>query len=460
LALATLHLGPLEVGGLVSVTRSDVTWLCEDGRDCRAGDLIAFIRLDLHPRPEARDVPAPFADEAKSVQIALATPIAGRLRRRRESGRGGYFSLIGGAHQTWEPDEPVAAIETAEDGPAPDARLDLGLLMMPGRPVTSLARDGPGLLNGFYNRARGWRIDDEGPVGTVLSLGICELAGVMQGEQLDFREFLGAIRGPAQVVFIPDIPVAPGARIVAEQLRRTEAQRTAIREDLLDAVFRLGVTPTAEDWMFAAGVLKALESSPITDRYDVLGRGGLRKAGPPDAVVLSLHAEWMIARRHRRLGYHFQCHDYLLAEVGPAFNAWVRSNFEPVRRTLDDVRADYIGLIDQLRAVNPSIQILVCNRMATSGYEDIQSYNAFDAPLRATLASVLDKEMNLLLQDLAKERDIAIIDIDAIGAELGGRRFMADRLHQDAAIQAAARAEIIRTLNARGVPGFGPATVR
>jgi len=51
-------------------------------------------------------------------------------------------------------------------------------------------------------------------------------------------------------------------------------------------------------------------------------------------IVLSLNAEAPTILRHRRLGYALQFHDFRLADSGPAFIAWLRANFETVRRSM------------------------------------------------------------------------------------------------------------------------------
>ena len=415
--------------------------------------MVAFVRARLMRGPQTPPGPDIFAEEFGDVQVALVTPVAGRLTHRSDSVSGGYFNLV--QTQSWEAGEVVGWLDT--EGPAQG--VILGQFMMTGRRASPLARDGAGLLSGYFDRARAWRIDRAGPVGNLLSMGVCELAGVIQGEQINFLELLGAVQGPAHVTFVPDIPLSPSARVLTEQIRRTDRERLEIRQDVLSNLLNGSVAPSGPDWMFAGGLVKALEGSPINDRCDVIGPRGPQQLGPYDAILLSLRGEWSFSFRHRRLGYAFQCNSYLIYEAGPATKAWVSENFEQVRRTPDDVFQDYVELIDLVRAEAPATQFLICNRMSTSGYEDILSYAAFDAPLGDTVANVHDRELNLMLYDLARAKGIAIIDVDAIGADLGGRRFMPDRIHQDGAIQAAVRAEILRTLQARGVPGFGPPTI-
>jgi hypothetical protein len=163
-----------------------------------------------------------------------------------------------------------------------------------------------------------------------------------------------------------------------------------------------------------------------------------------------------VAPRHRRLGYTFHCHDYRLNDAGPAFRSWMRSSFEPVFRGVDDIRADYRALVDVIRAGSPATRILICNAMSTSGLEDLQTYVGFDEPMGDALSSVRCRDLNLMLHDLARERDIDIIDVDAIAAELGGAHAIRDGVHQNGEMQSQVRQEILRTLRTRGVPGFAP----
>ncbi|MFI4976870.1 MAG: hypothetical protein ACHP84_20240 [Caulobacterales bacterium] len=320
--------------------------------------------------------------------------------------------------------------------------------------MTDLAEDRSSLATGWHDRRRAWRVEDDGPIGTLLSLGICELDGVIRGERGAFLEMFEAIGGPAQVVFIGDERLAPAARVLADQIRRTDADRAAMAQDLAETFPGGAATPSGADWMFAGAALNALQASPITDRYQILTRNSLRVAGPPDAIILSLNAEPQTLLRHRRLGYTVHFHSFRMMAAGPALVPWLRANFEPVRHTVDNVRADYDGLIDLIHSAAPTAQILVCNVMSTLGYEDIQVYSAFDSPMSGSLSSVRAKDLNLMLHDLARERDVAIVDADAIAADLGARVCMLDAVHQSGAMQAEVRAEILRILRERGVPGF------
>jgi len=189
----------------------------------------------------------------------------------------------------------------------------------------------------------------------------------------------------------------------------------------------------------------------------MLARDGLRRDAGVDAVVLSLHAETGTFLRHRRLGYALKCHAFRIAGTGPAVRAWLQTNFEPVEPTPDDIRRDYVALIDAVRE-RSAMQFLIANCFSSSGSDDIYSYAPFDRPMRRTLTTIRSKELNLMLHDLARERDIAIVDIDAIAAEIGAAHHLPDGVHASGLLQAEARAEILRIAHARSIPGFAPAS--
>jgi hypothetical protein len=440
-----LHLGPLNVG-TDSVVRSGWRWLCESGHLCRRGEVIAFCNVGLRGRESKR-----FADEVRDLQIAVASPISGRFHRGSVT-FGGWQDLYPVTH--WRADEVVGCIEP-DSGQSSEPDRVVQLLMMAGRRVTRLAEDRSGLQTGWHARSRVCHADGNGPIGTLLSLGICEMLGVIKGESFALFELFSAIDGPAQVVFAADYSLIPSARILAEQIRRTTKEIEAIAQDLATGLSGSRVAPDAADLMFAGAVLNALVTSHVTEQYTVLTRRGIRSVGLPNAIILSLHAENLAMMRHRKLGYSFSCYPWRLADAGRAFPHWLRAHFEPVRRTVEDIRGDYRVLIDLIRAQAPATEILITNVMSTSDIDDVQSYAGFEAPIGETVASVRSKDMNLMLYDLARERDIAIVDADAIAAELGARSHLHDGMHQSGAMQAELRAEILRILRARSVPGFG-----
>ena len=454
-AAIPLRTGPLHAAGYESQC-SGLRWLCADGHECRPGEIVAFCNIGVVPQGRGPRSTDPFRHETYDFQVAFAPRVRGRLRRGPASSRGGFLDQMS-QFQRWSPDFAIGHLEAPVGADA--ASTELRLLLGCGRRVTNLAEVRVGFLTGWHERVRAWWSDGDGTPGTLLSLGICELGGVIRGERFAFLDLFEATRGPAQVALVPDEALVPCARIVLEQWHRTPEQAQEIAVDMTRALANGADAASPADWLFAGALLSALGRSPLAERNDLLLRGGLTRDAGPDAVVLSLHAETGAMLRHRRLGYMLKCHRFRIDEVGPAVRAWLHANFEPVVRTPDEIREDYVALIDAVR-VRSGMKFLIVNCMSTAGREDVCSYAAFDLPLRATLATIRSKELNLMLHDLARERGALIVDADAIAADIGAGAHLPDGLHASGLMQAETRAEILRLLRASGVPGFAPAGVR
>jgi hypothetical protein len=126
-----------------------------------------------------------------------------------------------------------------------------------------------------------------------------------------------------------------------------------------------------------------------------------------------------------------------------------------VKRSVSDIRRDYETLIDQV-AAKTGAKLIVVNRMSTSGREDVSNYSYFETPLSDVLASVAAKELNLMLHDIAEQRELYILDVDAIAAELGGAQHITDGVHYSRAVQSRLQAELAAILESnRSSPGAG-----
>jgi hypothetical protein len=437
-----LSLGPLSAAGY-SVRRSFIHWLCEPGQMCRANQVVGYFNLSLEPDGTRPAGPAPFAEE-RDLQIAIAPRVAGRVKFDASASPGGYLSNL--AYNTWEPDTAVAYLEV--DGSAADLDEDAGrlrLLMLAGRRMTPLVSVHSGLLSGWHSRLRGWWCENgEMPV-TLLSMCICDATGVILGEQSAFLEMFRRETAPSQLVFVPDHPLAPAAPALLDQLNRSPAQFRAISDNLRLFLSEGGIEPTADDWTFAGTMLSALQSSPIRDGYNIISASGLNRCGPADAILLSLHSEPPSVLRHKTLGYRIHVMRHYQVTAGPALRGWFAKAFEPVPRTTEDIKADYEKVIDAIEKTTGA-KIIVLNRMSTSGDENISAYAPFDAPMSGTLANIASKELNLMLHDLAADRNVAIVDVDAMAAEIGGREHLPDGVHQSGAMQEIIRAELMHIL--------------
>lgn len=469
-----LRLGPLPVPDGMVVLRSGLRWLREDGCACRPGEAIAYcnIGLGMVGAPDgAGHLPLPFADEARDFQVAFAPRVGGILRRAGGLSRGGALDQLHFC-ETWRADTVLGHLELpAAASDHLDAAGELRLLMLAGRRMTELAEVRSGLLTGWHDRSRAWWGDggDAAATGTLVGLGTCEQAGILRGSgggaSHAFLELSAATPGPAaHVVLVQDEPLVPCARVLLEGMQRTPETFQAIAEDLARTFSAAPVAPTPSDWMFAGALLAGLQRSPLTEGYHLLTRRGLCRAGPADAALLTLGAELPTIFRHKRLGYAVCCHDFRLAQAGPAVLPWLRAQFEPVRRIPADIADDYRRLLAHCadsRSGNGCrpLHVLVLNQVETpSAREEVHSYAAFERPLGRTLDSIRAKELNLALHDLARERQaaVAIVDADLIAAGLGIHAHLPDGMHGSGPLHDELRGEILRILRDRRVAGFVP----
>jgi hypothetical protein len=96
--------------------------------------------------------------------------------------------------------------------------------------------------------------------------------------------------------------------------------------------------------------------------------------------------------------------------------------------------------------------LLVQNLIASDVADRVSNYSwlgdAFDKSL-----GVLGTEANLMLTDLTRHHSIAMIDSDALAAELGVRH-CPDRFHASRELVEAQRSEVHRVLREYNIPGF------
>jgi hypothetical protein len=429
---------PLRLPGLAvegcDVQRSGFRWLRAEGQRCRAGDVVAWCHIGLEARPGYGGAVPTFLNESRELEVALAVRHAGRLRKTRGVSRGGFLDQQIWYH-LWSPDTTIGHLECSpQDSGAAAHGSELRPLFLTGRRIAPCAEVRSGILSGWHDRCRAWWADGPGDFGTVLSLGVCEQAGVFRGEQGAFFELFAKVPGPAHVVFNPDDILVPSAPMLLQQMQQSPADRAAITEDLaanlgptLAAQSRAGAA-VAADWIFAGVFVNALTRSPLMEQYDLITASGARRVGPADAVVLSLANEYASCLRHKRLGYLLTAHFFRLTEIGPALTRWLTTEFEVIRRTPEDKHRDLLMLIDAVSA-RASMQFLIMNSVTTRELDDVYCYSPFDKPLRDTLASIHAKELNLMLCQLARERDVSIVDVDALAAEHGVNRHVPDGIH-------------------------------
>jgi hypothetical protein len=438
-----IRLGDLAADGF-AIRRSGVHWLCSDGHACRPGEVIGYCNLAIEPVAIRRLGASPFADE-QVLQVAFAPCVGGRLRIAPGASVDGYLNVL--AIRPWNSRDVIGRIEDPDGGePEGAAEIVPRRLMLAGRRMGWAVDVDTGLLPGWHSRARAWWDDEAGgPLPTLLTMGVCDAVSVVRGDRSGFVEIFEAASFGAQIITFAEHPIAACAPVALDQLLRTASERAAIRADIGRALASAAGPPTPEDCLFLGAILTQLEASPMRDRLDILTAGGLARTRAPDAVLMSLSAEPRALMRHRGLGFRLHILGHNLRAAGPLARHWLKTAFEPVARDLEGVRQDYTRLIGA--AARTGARLMIVNRMSTSGSEDITSYAGFDAPLGDTLSSIAAQDMNLMLEDLARDHPVDIVDADAIAAEIGGREHLPDGIHQSGLMQSRLRSEILRHLH-------------
>jgi hypothetical protein len=446
--VSTVPIALPAIGGPASIVRSDFRWLRRDGDRCDANEIVAWCNVrDASGTPPG----GAFPEEFRDLHVAIAACVPGRVTYDASSARGGHFDYLPWLAR-WRAGESIGGLDVDPGVVANGSAVRA--MMLAGRRVVEAAEDRSALLSGWHDRQRAWWGDGGGAPSTLLGIGICEQAGLFRGDTHPFHDWFAATRGPAHVVYVPDHVLVPAAAVLVEQVRRSDAEAKAIRDDFAQSFAKTDPTPT--DWMLAGALIGALLRSPLTDPWTVLDDRGAKRGKGADAVLLSLNAEQLWQWRHKKLGYALAIHVYRVQEATPALRSWLLRDFEVQRRTVDDAGRDYDALMPVLRAQGVRA-ILALNQMSTSPREDIVSYASFDAPLAGQVGSVRAKDLNLMLHDVARRHDVAIVDNDAIAADLGTAVHLPDGVHGSRALHAELRAETLRLLRARGIDGFAPA---
>ena len=88
-----LRLGTMEIPGR-AIVRSGLRWLREDGQICRAGEVVAYCSIDVWSPKGKSAPPGPFSDERRDFQVAISTPVSGRLHHASGATRGGFFDSL------------------------------------------------------------------------------------------------------------------------------------------------------------------------------------------------------------------------------------------------------------------------------------------------------------------------------------------------------------------------------
>lgn len=445
--------------------RSGLRWLQPNGARVGARQPVAVCYVRLGPAADGR---VPLPEERNDLQVVLAPAAACTLRYPEANAGGGYRDFVDGGE--WRAGEYVADA----DGLEGDATL-VPMVLAARRGFESGEGRGS-LLAGWHEQVRGfWQGTDGERTGTVLALGTCEQTAVFRGEDTAFLSWFACAPGPAQVMAVGDERCVHSSAVALQHLRRTPAEgqaiAAAVHEWIAGRMGQLGAAsfpglapeaargtlrgrwPEAQELAYAFNLMaEAVGTSPIIERTELITRQGIVEAAPPDAIAMTLGSEVAPHFRHRKTGWLVAMHGFRFGPyIGPAATEWLRRDFEPVKRSVADVERDLAALADEVQARTGGL-LVVQNLVASSAADRVANYSwlgdAFDENV-----SVFGNEANLMLAGLTRGRRMALLDSDALVAELGANH-IPDRFHGSGELVEAQRREVHRILKAFGIPGF------
>lgn len=446
--------------------RSGLRWRRPSGAQVGAREPVAvcYVRLS-----GVGDAPVPLGQEQNDLQVLLAPAAACRFHRKADASEGGYRDLVETGE--WRPGEYVADAESLAGS------AELLPMILAGRRGFESGEGRGSLLAGWHERVRGFwpGLGKAERYGTVLSLGTCEQNAVFRGDDTAFLSWFARAPGPAQLVAVSDERCVHSSAVLLQHLRRTPAEALAITGAVHEWIGQRisscgpatfpgfgpeaargtlhGRWPEAQEISFAFHLLtEAVGTSPILERTEILTANGVAELPPPEAIALTLGSELAHHFRHKQTGWIIALHSFRFGPfIGPGVMDWLRRDFEPMKRTVADMRSDLAALADEVQARTGGT-LIVQNLIASIIADRVANYawlgDAFDESI-----AVRGNEANLMLGDLTRDHAIVMVDSDALAAELGVGE-VPDRFHASGALVEAQRAEVHRVLRELRVPGF------
>lgn len=437
LPLLLPDLGPAGRG----LMRSRPLWLKPDGYVCRANEPVVAFNLGLGSL--ASQDQSAFADE-RTLQVVLA-PTSGGCLRIAETGQGSLHDIW--STYDWNHGATIGWLDVGVSDATTACALQSRFLA--GRRASWAVDSDSTLLPGWNARARTWWGQSIAPANSLVSLGLCDASALVRGINADFGEFAQLAGSAFHVTHHSEHPLVFCAQILLEQMQRTDHDRREIARDLIGSLAEGSEIPSELDYQFVGALLARLKCSPISESSVGITANGVQQLRPPRFVLLSLLAESQTIYRHRRLGYHIHILTHTMQAAGAATKAMLRQNFVAVERSVDQIEASFRALASHAAEVSGA-RLIVINRNSSDSREKLFNYKGFKGDLSRKLRSVLAKELNVMLDILADEQILDIIDVDARGAQVGTAGHVPDGAHFSVQLETMLRRDLIDGLERRG----------
>jgi len=272
-------------------------------------------------------------------------------------------------------------------------------------------------LRGWHDRVRVFW-DGPGEAIDLVVLGTCDARGAMLGERWPGADLLDELTGPFHMRTYPDHIVVTPCVVLLESLRRTDAERAAILEDLAKFFAPSSQSPheVTKAWAYVAAIADRLTApSPLDEQAEIIRGGRVQAAGTPDVVVLSVHSQAATLLRHKRLGYALGLYQFRVFEHGRAIPDWLRREFDPAPATVDQIIAALVELVALMTERGIHVVVVGSGRFN----EEIRSFAGLSGEKSGN--GVRFRELDLAVRDALAGKDATFIDVEAISAEVGSR---------------------------------------
>ncbi len=433
---------PLILGDInlhdIRIQMSGIRWLCSDGQYCKSGIPIAYCNVLLVKGDGSLLY---NSGEIHDFQAVFITPFDGFIHIQKGNSHGGLIDQLP-YYFFWDSKITICEIECEAQNFVLEAQ-QVQVIFAAGKRYFDAAENRTGILSGWFQRTRAWTGDRGQIKNTILTLGICDILNGLRGSEIVSLEFMELMPLSTQVILFQDGVLVPTVSMLLEQIKRTP-------ENLSDLIVNFSVMIKSstyifesEDYLFLGAILNSLANSNFLDTTLTLTRSGVNENTPSNIVLISLAAQPTKLFRHKSLGYSIAFHGFRLQKMGAATRMWLKENFYLINRSVDEIASELRELCNLL---GPNVRILVCNIAANPMSAFISHYDLFDKATFKEIGDINQRERNVMLDELASEGILEVVDLNLLSAKLGTSRNIPDGMHMTGVLEQEFLKELARII--------------
>jgi len=423
------------------VQRSGLRWIASNGQHCKQGAPLAYCNILIIKKGGSSIFKT---DESRDLQVVFLCPASGTLKIGEHTSFGGIIDQRP-YYFPWDEHEPIGQLTQDVTQPSSN-NLAADIVFTVGRRYANFAENRNGLSSGWFQSTRSWKGDCQKITRTLLALGSCEIINTLRGDQIANLDALNLLPGNNQIIVVPDGIHIPSATIIHEQINRSAVEYESLATNFSQSIKALDTPCQAEDYLFYGDLLSSLARNLVFEKNVTFTRSGEQEHHQVDVVITSLMSQQRRIFRNKALGYSIAIHDWRINELGNHPKEWLRDNFESITRGPNQI-GESLKLLSQ--SLGPKVRLLVANLPPNPKNPPITKYDQFDSQTFHEIWSVSRHEHNVMLDDLADQGFLEVIDLEAMCAEYGVAENVPDGVHMSNAVQLEVVREIGRTLQTR-----------